>query len=462
MNREPRTATCRYEQAVYGSFPFWDKGYALLAHSPGCRPEWLDEFRAVCQKFGERPRGATDPFPGAMMSVRLASGPWLVVGIESPGADDRGRPDALAFHGLFLSDREFRKALANPFAFEACLRGDWGLETSRLEAGSCRVSAPDETKPIDGSDAARIAALMMRGKRVAIETAEPIDALARSVWAALPAKARRSRSMATWAFANGLRLDLFATPRLAAVELDSSYVDPSAPMPSRRQPTWLVGAAGAMILAMIAGAGAWIWSRPERDADWPPDGASIATVLTPIPETRPTPNHEPTGHGPSLSSYRTVPDDPAEVVAAERGLATFGNRFLGVDADAARGPTAWMQAASALRYEGTRLSPAERDTIARGTAPGRSRALAWDDHIGLFAPDRPLPPGFASGPLRWQLDTLAWSFHLELNPTLTAAEMPAAIADALARHEPIAPNPLEAEYPALAEYAKFLGRLPMR
>ena len=33
------TVRVRFEQAVYGSFAFWDRGYALLAHSPGCRPE---------------------------------------------------------------------------------------------------------------------------------------------------------------------------------------------------------------------------------------------------------------------------------------------------------------------------------------------------------------------------------------------------------------------------------------
>ena len=30
----------------------------MLAQSPGCRPEWLADFRAACQKLGERPAGA--------------------------------------------------------------------------------------------------------------------------------------------------------------------------------------------------------------------------------------------------------------------------------------------------------------------------------------------------------------------------------------------------------------------
>ena len=51
--------TIRFEQAVYGSFPFWNRGYGVLAHSTGCRPEWLAELRDVCQRYGEPPTGRT-------------------------------------------------------------------------------------------------------------------------------------------------------------------------------------------------------------------------------------------------------------------------------------------------------------------------------------------------------------------------------------------------------------------
>src|SRR5262245_44802638 len=50
-----RPVTVRFEQAVYGSFAFRDGGYSMLEQSPGCRPEWLADFRAACQRFGERP-----------------------------------------------------------------------------------------------------------------------------------------------------------------------------------------------------------------------------------------------------------------------------------------------------------------------------------------------------------------------------------------------------------------------
>ena len=39
------------EQAVYGSFPFWRRGYGVLARSAGCRAEWLAELRIVCQRI---------------------------------------------------------------------------------------------------------------------------------------------------------------------------------------------------------------------------------------------------------------------------------------------------------------------------------------------------------------------------------------------------------------------------
>src|SRR5689334_20654702 len=118
----------RYEQAVYGSFPFWDRGYAMLAHSPGCRPEWLAEFRAACQRYGEPPRDLTPA--GALFSLRLPSGPRAIVGVRPQGEDDRGRPGALAFHGLFVSGREFRKVGFDPFALAGALRGDWSPGTT--------------------------------------------------------------------------------------------------------------------------------------------------------------------------------------------------------------------------------------------------------------------------------------------------------------------------------------------
>src|SRR5512135_1865404 len=127
----------RYEQAVYGSFPFWDRGYALLEQSPGCRPEWLAEFQRACQRFGEPPPGVGAS--GALFALRMPSGPWMVVGVGETGTDDRGRPGALAFHGLFAADRELRRSPLGLFALAGVIRREWGPETSTLAGGSWRV-----------------------------------------------------------------------------------------------------------------------------------------------------------------------------------------------------------------------------------------------------------------------------------------------------------------------------------
>src|SRR5690348_13608546 len=94
----PRPVVVRYEQAVYGSFAFREQGYGMLAASPGCRPRWLADLRAACQRMGERPAGVADA--PALFALRLPSGPWAVVGVSPQGPDDRGRPGALAFHAL--------------------------------------------------------------------------------------------------------------------------------------------------------------------------------------------------------------------------------------------------------------------------------------------------------------------------------------------------------------------------
>jgi hypothetical protein len=211
-----------YEQAVYGSFPFWDRGYAVLAHSPGCRAEWLAELKGVCQRYGERPSSALDA--AGLFALRLSSGPWVVIGPRPQGSDDRGRPGALAFHAIFLNARAYRRAECNPFALAHLLRGQWTAETRSLPVGLGSISGPTAAAETPDEDAAAVASLLARGRGVAIESDGPIDALARNVWARLPARLRQRASVATWTFGNGNRFDLFAAPRLAGVELDARYV----------------------------------------------------------------------------------------------------------------------------------------------------------------------------------------------------------------------------------------------
>jgi hypothetical protein len=217
----------RFEQAVYGSFPFWRRGYAVLSQSVGCRPEWLAELRTVCQRYGEPPAGAIEA--DSLFALRLRCGPWLIVGVHPQGCDDQDRPGALAFHALFVGRWAYRWASAYPFAFAAAMRRDWtSADRDRnLPAGSCHVIGTETTSPSNPAvdydpRLAPIVRALTQGRRVVVQSSEPIDRLARSVWRALPRQVCRRASVATWAFDNANHFDLVALPKLAGLELDSS------------------------------------------------------------------------------------------------------------------------------------------------------------------------------------------------------------------------------------------------
>jgi hypothetical protein len=454
-----------FEQAVYGSFPFRDQGYAMLAQSPGCRPEWLAELRAACQRYGERPAGAAES--GALFALRLASGPWMIVGVSPQGRDDRGRPGALAFHALFVSPRDYRRAGCNPFGLAGALRSHWTAATRSLPPGTWRVEPPAAPNEPNDSRAARIAAALARGKRVAIESAGPIDALARQVWRALPGRVRDRASVATWAFGNRNRFDLVALPRLTGDERDASYLDstaldrdvaaeaPNEPKggPGRSFPTWLSRAwplvGGA---AVLVGVGLGLALRH----DWGEASPVPSQVLASTPTSES--DHPP----PDRSAYRDDPIDPDERRRVAEALLDLADRFeVATEPD----PVAVMTAlARRLRYRGPFLTVEERARLARESGRDRDLALAWDAQVRRFADDRTLPGDFARGPLRWQLETLAWSFHLD-DPDAarrSSAEVPHALSEALAVDVSVQPMPLAARYPALTAYAAFLGRLPRR
>ncbi len=253
----------RYEQAVYGSFPFWDKGYAILAQSPGVTPQTLNEFRVACQKFGERPALMSDS-PSALFCLRTQTGLFLVVGVGSPGNDDRGRPGALCFHGLFLTAREFRKARFDPFALAGALRREWQPDKTSLPTGVWVVPpvVPEDVYGIDQDiDRRYLTSVLIDRRKVAIESSTPIDRLAERVWFHLPEKVRRRSSVATLAFGNGNLFDLVAFPKLSSVVLDRSYVNndpPPKPVGEatpldlrRRQRRWWIAGYGLAIVVLV-------------------------------------------------------------------------------------------------------------------------------------------------------------------------------------------------------------------
>jgi hypothetical protein len=219
--------TIRFEQAVYGSFPFWRRGYSVLTQSVGCRPEWLAELRTVCQRYGEPPTGAMEA--DSLFALRLKCGPWLIVGVHPQGCDDQDRPGALAFHALFVGHWAYRWAGADPFGFAGALHRDWGPadQDRSLPAGTWTVGGTKATSspnPVADDDPrlAPVVRALTHGRRVVVQSSEPIGDLARNVWSFLPGAVRRRTTVATWAFDNDNHFDLVAMPKLAGVALDAS------------------------------------------------------------------------------------------------------------------------------------------------------------------------------------------------------------------------------------------------
>jgi hypothetical protein len=216
--------TIHFEQAVYGSFAFWDRGYGVLTHTEGCRPEWLAELRHVCQRYGEPTLGALEP--GGFFALPLRSGPWLVARASSQGCDDRGRPGALAFHALFISRWAYRWAGGNPFVFAQEIRNDWKVEDQNQPLPRGQLSGSffnwrPRQLPHVSAPAESIATALIEGRRVVVQSMAPIDALARDVWSRLPGRVRLRSSVATLAFDNANDFNLIALPRLNGIVLDT-------------------------------------------------------------------------------------------------------------------------------------------------------------------------------------------------------------------------------------------------
>ncbi len=434
----------RLEQAVYGSFPFWDRGYDVLGASPDCRPEWLAGLRAACQRFGERPAGV-GPARG-LFALRLPRGPWMVVGVDDLGADDHGRGGALAFHALFLSPREYQAAAGgSPFPLVSALRTGWTVGHGTLP--SLRFEArPDFPGPAnDDGPASRIAAAISSGRRVVLESPEPIDELAREVWSRLTPRARRRASLATWAFSAGNRFDLVAVPKTSGLVFDSSYVDAStldAIPPGRTGRFSGKTVAVVTSLSLMVGLGL-VRALGGHGSTTHPDRPDAPTSSQP-PPPKPTPDEA-----------DEEPPRPGDRVRVAEGLVDLADR-CGVDVSGREDdPSALMTTlADRLRYRGPDLSANDRARLA-------ALADSWDARIAPFRPDRPLPQDFARRSLRAQLRLLAWSFHLPA-PRGPTVEIPTAIAEALAIDAPPRPGALADDFPALADYARFLDRLPRK
>jgi hypothetical protein len=374
----------------------------------------------------------------------------------SRGVDDRGRPGATVFHGLFVTPRDYRAAGASPFQFEKYLESDW-MEDSTI--GTAVWTAPENVIEREPSDhARRIASALTKGRRVVIESPAPIDGLAREVWSVLSRPIQSRTSIATWAFANGNQFDLLAVPRLAGVVLDHGYqVDPPEPLSggsnasvsSSTRSRWLGVLLATVVLLVGSGIG-FVMHGLAKHFDVPRVvRRSSHTYAARLVEPGP----------PDPADYQ---DDPAERSGAIEAIIALTDRFDIPSEKAIDIGELLQRFARDVRYMGPLLTEAERSALADNAEREARTALERHAHVSHFLTDRPLPAGFRSGPLRWQIATIAWSFRVPDDMRWSASEVAHALFDTLAVGRALDPIELEKRYPALLAYRAFLVRLPRR
>ncbi len=222
----------RLEQAVYGSFPFWNRGYGILARSAGCPSASIAAFKSACQRFGERPAGTQEA--DALFAQPLDRGSSMIVGVYPRGADDCARPGAIVFHALFAPRWFYRLAAANPFRFSPLLRGDWDAsDVDRILPPLDRLTSrqPHSVAEQDPEIVLPAIRILESGRRVLLVSEQPAPALTAEIWGRIPSRIRRRSSMATWAYQNDNQFSLVTMPRRprhAAAEF-SLIIDVAAP-----------------------------------------------------------------------------------------------------------------------------------------------------------------------------------------------------------------------------------------
>src|SRR5262245_22462213 len=111
----------RIEHALYGGQD--SGGYRFLARSPGFLDDWLPLAEQFCTGFGERPAGVA--CPRSVFAHPFAKGHVAVVEVAGQGADDQGRPGALAFRVRALPNGLYDALGADPFHIAAACPAPW-------------------------------------------------------------------------------------------------------------------------------------------------------------------------------------------------------------------------------------------------------------------------------------------------------------------------------------------------
>jgi len=261
------------EQAVYGGQG--PGGYQFRARSPGFRDDWRPEAERLCMGFGERPAGVA--CPGCVFARPFGPGHVAVVQAADQGADDAGRPGALAFRLLVLPRELYDRLGGDPFrvadAFPPDWQGNGPIPSLEWTAGaSPERTAADVRKLLDVAHSATLLGgvqAVVDGRRLVFERATPDSALLRSLWALLPADLRGSVWPATFAFGNALHFDAVALPRAAGPDFAGYVTEAQAgDYPEGRYELGLQRAAEAddqgQVAALLSGSGLARMSRTTR------------------------------------------------------------------------------------------------------------------------------------------------------------------------------------------------------
>ncbi|HXG11313.1 MAG TPA: hypothetical protein VNK04_16280 [Gemmataceae bacterium] len=207
------------EQAVYGSRGAG--GYRFRARSPGFRDEWLAEAERLCTGFGDRPAGTA--CPSCVFARPLGKRHVAIVRAADQGADDTGRPGALAFHLLVLPRDAYAGFGGDPFALADFFPPPWEmadelptlslparpLPPRTVEQVQAVLRRPDSAALLGGAQA------LVDGGRLVFERPAPDTDLLRSLWMLLPTSTRAELWPASFAFGNDLGFDVLVVPRAA-------------------------------------------------------------------------------------------------------------------------------------------------------------------------------------------------------------------------------------------------------
>jgi hypothetical protein len=340
--------TILFQQAIYGTFPFWDKGYAVLARSEGCHDDWITDFTHLCQSLGQPPSEAKPEVDHLILAKKLPSGPWVLAMGSAQGCDDRGRPGAWAFHGIFLSGREYRRAGASPFRFKECFIRDFhaGMQ---LKAGVIDLSGIEAQACDDRMIDPTLIQHLVKGYKLRLLTDNLLELKSlESIWNQGPSKLRGNRSITTWAFRPEVEFDLSgispsrwpdSLPRKSksmwAIMPEELQFQAQEPVGRIRLPK-KIGLVIATILVLIVGLIAF----------WPVKNSGL--------ETRGHNPMEPQNQAPPKASDFQNHPEPANVTAAViEQLADWCDRLEVDQGEVLRDPLAYAKLiASALRYTG--------------------------------------------------------------------------------------------------------------